>query len=143
MKRMLMLAIAMVATMTLGVEQADAQNRSPLGWSVHTVDQTGFGFPGYRKGMRRGGNGFFPFAFNDFYNPYSFNRPEPQPYFAMNPPVYYSDQIVRRPVGVSPFPAPPGVVPVEMTIKVEPQVMKNPYYKEKAQQVVTTEDTDT
>ena len=29
------------------------------------------------------------------------------PYYAMNPPVYYSSTIIRRPYGTSPFPMPP------------------------------------
>lgn len=49
------------------------------------------------------------------------------PYFALHPPVYY-EGIVKRPYGISPFAAPPGVLPVEMTVKVEPKTVLNPYY---------------
>lgn len=52
------------------------------------------------------------------------------PYFALHPPVYY-EGIVKRPYGISPFAAPPGVLPVEMTIKVEPKTVLNPLYKNK------------
>jgi hypothetical protein len=48
----------------------------------------------------------------------------------MHPPVYY-EGIVKRPYGISPFAAPPGVLPVEMTIKVEPKTVLNPLYKNK------------
>jgi hypothetical protein len=52
------------------------------------------------------------------------------PYFAKFPPVYYSN-IVRRPYGVSPFAAPPGIVPVEMGVSAvsrEPLTIVNPFY---------------
>ncbi|MEQ1905012.1 MAG: hypothetical protein ABL888_12565 [Pirellulaceae bacterium] len=49
------------------------------------------------------------------------------PYFAKFPPVYYS-HIVRRPYGVSPYAAPPGIAPIELSIPaIEPQVIMNPY----------------
>jgi len=54
--------------------------------------------------------------------------PPNPPYFALHPPVYY-EGIVKRPYGISPFAAPPGVLPVEMTITVEPKTVLNPFYK--------------
>lgn len=51
------------------------------------------------------------------------------PYFALYPPVYYSD-IVPRPYGVSPFAAPPGITPIEMTIAPEPLKVSNPFFKQ-------------
>lgn len=60
------------------------------------------------------------------FNHSGFERP---PYFALYPPVYYSDQIVRRPMGISPFAAPPGVIPAEMTVMPEPATIVNPYYQ--------------
>ena len=54
-------------------------------------------------------------------------RVEQPPYFALYPPVYYNSTIVRRPMGVSPFAAPPGVTPVEMTGPLHQHVI-NPYY---------------
>ena len=131
MKQIVIIAIAALVVFGMGTPELEAQMRGQSGWSVYAG--SGFGYPGYRGDA--GNCGFFPYAFNDFYNPYSFNRPEPQPYFAMNPPVYYSDQIVRRPMGISPFPAPPGVTPVEMTLPTAStsKVMQNPFYnKEKA-----------
>jgi hypothetical protein len=43
--------------------------------------------------------------------------------------VYYSQDIVARPYGVSPFAAPPGIVPVEMGAVV-PLHQSNPYFVE-------------
>ena len=48
------------------------------------------------------------------------------PYFALHPPVYYSGQIVPRAYGVSPFAAPPGIRPVEMSMPA-PKIINNPY----------------
>lgn len=52
---------------------------------------------------------------------------EQPPYFAMHPPVYYSDQIIRRPYGVSPFAAPAGIMPVEMQLAPKPKRIVNPH----------------
>ncbi len=54
---------------------------------------------------------------------------EDLPYFAKFPPVHYSG-IVPRPYGVSPYAAPPGILPIEMTMPapVAPAVIKNPFY---------------
>ncbi len=176
MKRFLMLAIAAATAMTIGVGhvqdiQADGGQDA---WGRYTsraatpqvgpvggpqVGNFGRGGPivgpgpaGARYGFRggfRGGNlgfGYWP-AWNDFYNPYSFNRPETQPYFAMNPPVYYSDQIIPRPMGISPFPAPPGVLPVEMTLTPQSETVVNPFFNRKDQPVAgepsTTQQDDT
>jgi hypothetical protein len=140
MRQIVMIAAAALMAFGMGTPELEAQMRSQSGWSVHAG--TGFGYPGYRGGVR-GNRGFFPYAFNDFYNPYSFNRPEPQPYFAMNPPVYYSDQIVRRPMGISPYPVPPGVTPVEMTVRPAAKVMQNPFYDNKKAVVSGKLNTDT
>jgi len=59
------------------------------------------------------------------------NRVRP-PYFAEFPPVYYNG-IVRRPYGISPYAAPAGVVPVELSHAVspkEPVIVKNPFFKQ-------------
>ncbi|HEV7282128.1 MAG TPA: hypothetical protein VGN57_18135 [Pirellulaceae bacterium] len=51
------------------------------------------------------------------------------PYFALNPPVYYSHP-VARPYGYSPFALPPGVAPVEPQIKGDclAQAETNPFF---------------
>lgn len=107
MKRFLCLAIAFVAAAAFGVSEAHAQFNCGGGY---------YGFHNYGYNFNRSG----------------FERP---PHFALYPPVYYSNQIIRRPVGVSPFAAPPGVTPVEMTVKPEPSVVRNPYFKRKARPV--------
>lgn len=54
------------------------------------------------------------------------------PYFALHPPVYY-DRIVPRAIGYSPFALPPGVVPAENSVQVEPLSVMNPFYKPKVE----------
>ena len=51
---------------------------------------------------------------------------EQPPYFAKYPPVYYSGK-VSRPYGISPYAAPPGVAPVEMSVP-QPVTVKNPFF---------------
>lgn len=77
---------------------------------------TGVGFSGI-DGI---GNGLFARGF-------STPRQQP-PYFAQFPPVYYS-RIVKRPYGISPYAAPPGIAPVEMSVPVPAAVtIKNPFF---------------
>ncbi len=102
MKRFLLLCLAIVATSTFGVSTASAQGVIGCGGCDSFNNQYGYD-----------------------YNRAGFERP---PYFALFPPVYYSDQIVRRPMGISPFAVPPGVLPVEMTVPAEPQHVVNPYF---------------
>lgn len=56
---------------------------------------------------------------------------EELPYFAKFPPVYYSD-IVPRPYGVSPYAAPPGIIPTEYMVQpmAKPELIRNPYVEE-------------
>ena len=54
---------------------------------------------------------------------------EQPPYFAQFPPVYYS-HVVKRPYGISPYAAPAGIAPVEMSIAVPISIsVKNPFFK--------------
>jgi hypothetical protein len=64
------------------------------------------------------------------------------PYFAVHPPVYYSGDIVRRPYGVSPFAAPPGIMPVEMQVAPQSIEIVNQYYQMKPQSVPYTNSKD-
>ena len=114
MKRFLCLAVALVATATFAVGEANAQDYG-CGWGC---GPSTFGYS-YRTG---------------------FERP---PYFALFTPVHYSNQIVPRPYGVSPFAAPAGVAPVEMQAPAVPLTIQNPYYKPKASQVAKRKDSDT
>ena len=135
MKNIMTLATAVVALAffsTLSTEQASAQgynNGYQFGTGVNQSFRGGGfngGFNGSR-GVRRGGfgGGFFA-GFNQIG---ILDRAQAPPYFAQFPPVYYSG-IVRRPYGISPFAAPPGVEPVEFrhqVIEVEPVTIRNPY----------------
>lgn len=64
-----------------------------------------------------------------FVGNFGYVRPSEEiPYFAKFPPVYYS-HIVPRPYGVSPYAAPPGIVPTEYMVQpmTQPEVIRNPY----------------
>jgi hypothetical protein len=96
--------------------------------SVHAQDlNSGYGF-GVGLGYRFPNQGSI--ACQGFPNFFTGNRIEEPPYFAKFPPVYYS-HIVRRPYGVSPYAAPPGIEPVEMRFQppVVAQRVVNPYYQ--------------
>jgi hypothetical protein len=103
MKRFLCLAAAVTAVATFGISQANADD-------------------GFGCGSCGGWNSYYGYNFNNS----GFERP---PYFALYPPVYYSDQIVRRPMGISPFAAPPGVIPAEMTVFPMAEKVVNPYFQ--------------
>jgi len=89
------------------------------------------GHRGFARHHLAGGFGFYaPFYDANVYN--SFHRPDNLPYFAKHPPVHYSDQIVRRPYGVSPYAAPAGVVPAEYYLQeasAPPKLIVNPYFE--------------
>ena len=86
---------------------------------------------GYRFGTGvgfSGGGGFFGARL--------IPREQP-PFFAKFPPVYYNG-IVRRPYGISPFAAPPGIAPVELSIP--PQItIQNPYFEQNVAPVSNSE----
>ncbi len=88
---------------------------------------TGFGYglkngPFRGRGWGRGNWGGIPIAPTP--------RVDEPPFFALYPPVYYSQDIIYRPYGVSPYAAPPGIAPVEMVAPVTPLIQRNPYYVE-------------
>ncbi len=82
---------------------------------------------GYGFGLGANYSGVFSGLNNGFYNN-GFRNDQP-PYFAQYPPVYYS-HIVARPYGISPYAAPPGIVPVEMNYADSSTVERivNPHY---------------
>ena len=118
MKRIIAIAAALAAIVICSEGTAQAQN---------LLNPGGFPYPGsvYQQGF--GGAGLFG----------GFTRPRAQPpYFAQFPPVYYS-HAVKRPYGVSPYAAPAGVVPVELTHghthkRVNPIVVRNPHVKDQS-----------
>ena len=132
MKNIMTLAIAIAALAlfsTMSTEQVSAQgynNGYQFGTGVNQSFRGG-GFNGGFHGRQSGGygGGFFA-GFNQIG---IVDRVQAPPYFAQFPPVYYSG-IVRRPYGISPFAAPPGVEPVELrhqVIEAEPITIRNPY----------------
>lgn len=102
-----------------------------LTMAVFTSAACGQGFQsGYQFGAGLGAVGFVDPFFGAGGNFRSFSR-EQLPYFAQFPPVYYS-HIVRRPYGISPFAAPPGILPAEMmvpTVPVNPKQILNPHFQ--------------
>jgi hypothetical protein len=104
MKKFLVPLAALVACLIVSSQSASAQDL-----------RCGAGFGGFTD--------FYGFN----YNRAGFERP---PHFALFPPVYYSNEIVRRPTGVSPFAVPPGVTPVEYMLPASPQRIVNPHYQE-------------
>ena len=113
MKKFLALfAAAMAITTICDIQAASAQRYYQDGYFFGSGLRFGRGF-GIGGGISRGG----------------FEEP---PYFAKFPPVYYSHP-VARPYGISPYAVPPGVMPVEMTVKPEPQKLVNPFYQPQQQ----------
>jgi hypothetical protein len=66
------------------------------------------------------------FGYGSYYAPGMYANDTRQPYFALNPPVYYS-YAVPRPYGYSPFPY-PGYVETPHVPAAEPQTLMNPYF---------------
>lgn len=101
MKRLLLLAVAITAVSIMAESNANAQ--------------------GYLNGYQFGTG----VSWN---RGYRVQDREQQPFFARHPPVYYS-HIVKRPYGVSPYPAPAGIMPVEMQIVTpDPLTVANPFF---------------
>lgn len=121
MKNILTFAVAVAALSFFGSQQASAQSYNN-GYQFGTgVNQS------FRGGsVNRFGGGFFG-GFNQIG---ILDRAQAPPYFAQFPPVYYNG-IVRRPYGISPFAAPPGIEPVELrqrSFSLPPVTIKNPYF---------------
>ena len=123
MKRILAIALTVAAVTIMTDSTANAQiNTSGFGFGVG-LNQAGSAAFGGRRGFG-GGVGFLG-PFN------SVRRFEQPPFFARFPPVYY-DRIVRRPYGISPFAAPPGIAPVELSIPAAvPMTVKNHFFDSK------------
>lgn len=138
MKKVITLVVAFAAVAVVAGSEANAQNFS---------FNNGFQFGAGARSAAVGNPGFgFGSGFSSFGRGFSSRQVRP-PYFAEFPPVYYNG-IVRRPYGISPFAAPAGVVPVELTAAagpVERAVVKNPFFKKnksKAVSVMETVDED-
>lgn len=130
MKRLLLLAAAIAVVTFVSETNVNAQSYTNGYQFGSGLNASGFHFgnrpirpwpPGIHPGYG------FGFGFNNFGRIRTRVRPETQPYFAVNPPVYYS-HIVKRPYGISPFPAPAGIPPVELNYAApEPVSIKNPF----------------
>ena len=112
MKRILAIAFAVTAVTIMTDASANAQINAPgfgFGIGLNQAGAAGFGGGGF-LGVR------------------SAQRFEQPPYFARFPPVYYN-RIVRRPYGISPFAAPPGIAPVELSVPAPvPMTVKNKFF---------------
>ncbi|MEM7456004.1 MAG: hypothetical protein AAF456_16765 [Planctomycetota bacterium] len=130
MRRLLAVAVAAVAISFLTTDLASAQVGSGYRFGVG-VNYGSFPYPGTRANGRNLHNGG---AFFGGFRPTP--RVEEPPYFAKFPPVYYNG-IVSRPYGVSPYAAPPGIVPVEMSapVAVPPVTIRNPYFNNEIETV--------
>ena len=114
MKRILAIAFAVVAVTIMTDASANAQ-----------INSSGYGFG---VGLNQAGGGFCGGGFLGVRSAQRFEQP---PYFARFPPVYY-DRIVRRPYGISPYAAPAGVTPVELTVPaIDPVTVKNKFFDSK------------
>lgn len=121
MKRFIAIAAALAAILVFSNAQAQAQT---------TLHPGGFPYPGMNACGGIGGFGGFGAL------GLQVDREQP-PYFAKFPPVYYS-HAVKRPYGVSPFAAPAGVVPIEISHPMpasEPVVIENPHIKKGAVEI--------
>ncbi len=118
------LAFCVFGIMSMTESTANAQDAYSNGYGFGAGLNFGRNFdrPGYAGRYGYGFRG--PFA--DFNRFGLRERNEEPPYFAKYPPVYYS-HIVHRPYGVSPYAAPPGIVPVEMNAPA-PVSISNPYF---------------
>jgi hypothetical protein len=127
MKRILTLMAAIAVTAFFGDTTASAQGFQSGFEFGSGLNASGFNFNSPRGFGNRFGYGN-RFGFGNLNGGiFQRQRLEDPPYFAKFPPVYYS-HIVKRPYGVSPFAAPSGIMPVEMTIP-SPMSMKNPYFE--------------
>ena len=122
----LAVAVAAFATMSMTESTAQAQtlnNGFQFGTGVNLSG--GFG-SGFDRGINSGFGGFGRFGrFGSAFR--NVERQRGLPYFAQFPPVYYS-HIVRRPYGISPFAAPPGIAPVELSAPAQPITISNPFF---------------
>jgi len=108
-RKLITFSLAIAAVMLLGQNAVKAQDY------------------GYRFGV---GLGYSNYGYSNYGNR-GFSSNSQVPYFALHPPVYYSEQIVRRPYGISPYAAPPGIIPTEMIVAPDPVVIVNPHVNPK------------
>ncbi len=124
MKKYIALAVAFAAIAIVAGPEASAQSFSFNNGYQFGAGARASGAHGHHRGFQNPGFGFGTVFGRGF------SRQARPPYFAEFPPVYYNG-IVRRPYGISPYAAPAGVTPVEMTVKavsIDPMTISNPFF---------------
>jgi hypothetical protein len=124
MKRHLLIAFSLVAVL-IGVPETSAKAGGRGNMHGGPSSRSG----GFRRGFNRGFGGGFGFGggyddcdFAELYRQLYNNLP----YFALHPPVYYSEPVPRT-YGYSPFAYPPGVMTPEIACAPQPVTINNPY----------------
>ncbi len=140
MKSLLHAALAIVAIATFSMTTASEASAQNITTSYNAGYGAGLGFnfansnPTFtrsapRRFSRHNGCGRSGFGIPFNYGGGLQERREDLPYFSKFPPVYYSGK-VKRPYGVSPYAAPPGIIPVEMNAVPVAQKVMNPFFNE-------------
>jgi hypothetical protein len=118
MKRQL-LALFALAAMLACVPLNSAHAVGAVGGHAHGGRGHGFG-GGF--GIGYGGGGGYGWDVSELYRQLYNNLP----YFALHPPVYYSEPVPRT-YGYSPFAYPPGTMTPEIMSEPQPVTINNPY----------------
>ena len=117
MKRQLLGLFALAAMLAcVPLNSADAVSSHG-----HGHGGRGHGFGG-GFGIAIGGDGDYGWDIAELYRELYHNLP----YFALHPPVYYSEPVPRT-YGYSPFAYPPGVMTPEIVGEPQPVTINNPY----------------
>ena len=88
----------------------------------------GCGFGGFNSGFGNCGFGGFPGGFfgGSWLAGTTYLRPQFPPYYAVNPPVYYSSMLTKRHYGASPYAWWPGMSPITYLPPQVPIILRNP-----------------
>jgi hypothetical protein len=120
MKRQL-LSLFALAAMLACVPLNSAAAVGGVGSHSHGHGGRGRGFGG-GFGIAIGGDGDYGWDIAELYRELYHNLP----YFALHPPVYYSEPVPRT-YGYSPFAYPPGVMTPDIVSEPQPVTINNPY----------------
>src|SRR4051812_3723380 len=129
MNRPLLIAFSVVAVLVCGrVPLAKAGGRGNMRGHGDMHGHAGVRSHGFGRGFN---GGFGGFGFGGGYDDCDFAELYRQlynnlPYFALHPPVYYSEPVPRT-YGYSPFAYPPGVMTPEIACAPQPVTINNPY----------------
>ena len=121
MRRQLLVLFALAAMLAcVPLSSANAIGGGGHGRGGHGGHGFGGGFGGGVIGF--GGGGDYGWDIAELYRELYNNLP----YFALHPPVYYSEPVPRT-YGYSPFAYPPGTMTPEIVSEVQPVTINNPY----------------